>query len=207
MSWVSSFEDDDRANARIIDKIVIALPIELGHSERLSLVETFCQTVTSNRAPWIAAIHDQEKDALNPHAHIILRDRDLATGLRFLSTSSKGSTERFRSIWESCANDALERGGFAARIDRRSYERQGRQELPTVHLGAAHKLEAKGRQTIKGELNKRIINANLVLREAVQIAQAATRRAMMIDDEANSEVEEVSVLLEQLRLRKQERER
>ncbi len=47
-------------------------------------------------------------------------DRDSETGKRVQRMSDPGSTDRIRLMWEETCNTYLERGGFEARIDRRS---------------------------------------------------------------------------------------
>jgi hypothetical protein len=137
MNWLDQEEQADRKNARVIDKGVVALPLELSHEENLSLLQNFCERMTEGRASWAAAIHDGPKDHDNPHAHIIFRDRDPETGKRVMLTTERGSTERFREGWEQEANIALERAGHDVRIDRRSLADQGIDREPQLHVGAA----------------------------------------------------------------------
>jgi len=59
--------------------------------------------------------------------------------------------EEWRQAWADCANTFLERGNHAERIDHRSYERQGIDLIPTVHLGvAAFQMEKRGIRTERG---------------------------------------------------------
>jgi len=128
-------ENADRKNARVSDKLMLALPRELDATQRAQLVREFAEEVTQGRAPWLAAFHDHGKDAHNPHAHLVVRDRDPATGKRVAGLSEKGSTDRLRALWEAHANTALERAGRPERIDRRTLEAQGVWRAPTVHEG------------------------------------------------------------------------
>lgn len=69
--------------------------------------------------------------------------------------------EIWRHEWEVMQNAALEEAGRTERVDMRSYERQGIEMAPQVHLGpAAFALEKKGIRTSLGEHNKavKIIN-------------------------------------------------
>ena len=69
--------------------------------------------------------------------------------------------EIWRHEWEVMQNAALEEAGRTERVDMRSYERQGIEMAPQVHLGpAAFALEKKGIRTDLGEHNKavKIIN-------------------------------------------------
>jgi hypothetical protein len=146
MRWMDAEEQASRKNARLIDKVMVALPRELDAVDRARLVEAFAAEVTKGRVPWVAAIHDLGKDAQNPHAHFAFRDRDVETGKRVLRLSDNerdrkkaglepNGTEWLRATWERCANEALERAGRSERIDRRSLEAQGIDREPTVHIG------------------------------------------------------------------------
>jgi hypothetical protein len=150
-TWMDRQERADRANARLLDKVRIALPRELSKAERAELVRAFAEDLTGGRVPWFAAIHQEGTDADNPHCHLVVRDRDVTTGRRalFLSDSArereaKGLTPKavdwVRDRWEQVCNAALERAGHEARIDRRSLEAQGIDRAPTIHIGprAAH---------------------------------------------------------------------
>ena len=143
-AWLDQQENADRKNARVIDKVTIALPLELDATQRVELVRAFAAEVTQGRVPWLAAVHDQDRDADNPHAHVVLRDRDLETGKTALRMSSKGSTEMLRETWERACNAALERAGVDERIDRRTLEAQGIEREPTKHIGPqALQIEAR----------------------------------------------------------------
>ena len=88
-AWLDRQEEADRKNARVIDKVTIALPRELDAVQRVELVRAFAAEVTQGRVAWLAAVHDQGKDADNPHAHVVLRDRDLQTGKMALPPGNK----------------------------------------------------------------------------------------------------------------------
>jgi hypothetical protein len=75
-------------------------------------------------------------DADNPHAHLIFRDRDIATGKTVMKASDFKSTTRFRELWERKANEHLKRAGVAARIDRRTLKAQGIDREAGIHVGA-----------------------------------------------------------------------
>lgn len=146
-AWMNREEAASRANARVIDRVMVALPRELSKAQRLELTRDFVSTLTNDRIPFLAAIHQEGADAHNPHAHIILRDRDLVTGERVLRFSDstrdraklglepKG-VELVRRVWEERANAALECAGLDVRIDRRTLEAQGIDREPTIHIGA-----------------------------------------------------------------------
>jgi hypothetical protein len=133
--YLRGCEDQDRKNARVIDKVMLALPRELNPEQQIGLVRNFAEHVTKGRAPWLAAFHTKGKDRSNPHCHLVIRDRDPKTGKRVIGTSEIGSTERLRQQWEDYANRALKQAGSKERIDRRTLEAQGIQREPTIHEG------------------------------------------------------------------------
>ena len=128
-AWIDRQEQADRKNARVIDKIMLALPRDLDAERRVELIRRFAQELTGGQTPWLAAFHDKGKDQHNPHCHFVLRDRHVDTGKRVVGMSEKGSTERVRRLWERLANDALARAGSATRIDRRSLAAQRADKL------------------------------------------------------------------------------
>jgi hypothetical protein len=146
MDYLRKEEDTSRKNARVLDKVMLALPVELDAEQRAALVRSFAEDVTKGRAPWLAAFHDRGKDAKNPHCHLVIRDRDPKTGKRVIGMSEAGSTERLRELWEQHANDALADAGLDIRIDRRTLEEQGIRRKPTIHEGVrARRLSKEGR--------------------------------------------------------------
>lgn len=75
--------------------------------------------------------------------------------------------EEWRAAWAEICNQVLEQNGHAERIDHRSYERQGIDQIPTVHLGvAASAMEKRGIRTERGDLNREIEITNQKLRQA-----------------------------------------
>lgn len=171
--WMSDCETSDRVNARVVDKVCVALPLELSRRDRIELIREFASGMSDNRVPWVAAIHDIGEDEENPHAHIVFRDRDFVTGKRVMNTSTKGSTERLRQAWEAAVNDALCRKGVDNRVSRKSNEARGIDAVPAVHLGPAEHMEERDVKTRRGEMNRRIRKANRALEEAREIATAA----------------------------------
>lgn len=144
-AWLDGQEDKDRKNARVIDKVMVALPRELTHAQNAELIREFAEGLTKGRASWVAGIHDGPGDADNPHSHIIFRDRDFETGKRVMELSEKGSTERIRIAWEERVNTALERAGLEVRVDRRTLEAQGLKREAEIHVGqAARQLTERG---------------------------------------------------------------
>ena len=146
-AWLDREEQADRKNARVIDKIIMALPRELGREDWRRLVEAFADDLTAGQASWLSAIHAAGRDAGNPHVHLIVRDRHHRTGKRVAKLSDKGAVQRVRALWERHCNRALKAAGRAERIDRRSYAARGLKTLPQRHRGPHRPME-RGRGSI-----------------------------------------------------------
>ena len=72
--------------------------------------------------------------------------------------------EIWRQGWADTVNYYLEAAGRPERLDLRSYERQGLDVIPTVHMGpAVVQMERRGIQTNIGNLNRDIKAANQML--------------------------------------------
>lgn len=154
VDWIRQQELEDRKNARVIDKLMIALPEELTPEQRSALVRDFCGQLTQDRCPWYAAIHAEGKDAKNPHAHIVIRDRDINTGKRALNMSEKGSTEHVRQLWEQTCNTHLALHGHKVRIDRRTLGAQGIEREAQIHIGPNANEAAKRQYKLVSKIRK-----------------------------------------------------
>ena len=134
-AWMDRHEAVSRKNARVCDKIEIALPKELTEAQRAAAVRDFCQQLGHRQVPFFAALHQRGKDEHNPHAHIVLVDKSKETGQRVLQTTERGSTEKIRALWEQTCNTHLALNGHRQRIDRRSLQQQGSDQTPQIHIG------------------------------------------------------------------------
>ena len=77
--------------------------------------------------------------------------------------------ETWRQGWAETCNAKFAEKGLDCRIDHRSYERQGIEQIPTIHEGpSVRAMEAKGIRTDKGDFNRWIRKTNAMLREAKQ---------------------------------------
>ncbi len=74
---------------------------------------------------------------------------------------SPETLEHWRKTWAEMCNAKFEEKELTTRIDHRSYERQGIEQLPTLHEGpAVRQMETKGVLTDKGDLNRMIRRLN-----------------------------------------------
>ena len=79
--------------------------------------------------------------------------------------NARGNAEIWRHDWENLQNQYLERAGRVERVCMKSYERQGFDTIPTVHMGpAVMALERKGIRTDVGNLNREIRAVNAMIR-------------------------------------------
>ena len=90
----------------------------------------------------------------------------------------KERVEEWRSAWADCCNARLSERD---RIDHRSYERQGIDQIPTVHEGyAARQIAAKGGISERVEINNEIRKRNSLMRKlAEQLKQIASKIKML----------------------------
>ena len=75
--------------------------------------------------------------------------------------------EAWRQAWAGMCNAKFAEKGLDCRIDHRSHERQGIEQIPTVHEGlSVRAMEEKGIRTDKGDFNRWARKTNALLREA-----------------------------------------
>ena len=77
--------------------------------------------------------------------------------------NAKERVEEWRAAWAKCCNDRLAERDH---IDHRSYERQGIDQIPTIHEGyAARKIAAAGGTSERVEINNEIRQKNSLLQK------------------------------------------
>jgi len=81
--------------------------------------------------------------------------------VRTTDWNSREKAEEWREAWAEFLNNALEQRNISEKVDHRSFERQGKLEKLTVHMGvAATQMERKGIRTVKGDTNREIKSIN-----------------------------------------------
>ena len=97
------------------------------------------------------------------------RVRDAKGKFRFrkvptVDWNDRGNAELWRSAWEDLQNRYLEAAGRPERISMKSFQRQGIDRIPTVHMGpAVTAMERRGIMTNIGNLNRDIKAANKLM--------------------------------------------
>ena len=93
-----------------------------------------------------------------------IRDSDGKYVFNAVSTTGWNASElleEWRKAWAEKVNTKFRENGLAARIDHRSYEKQGIELIPTVHEGyEVRAMEKKGIRTVVGDLNRAIRRLN-----------------------------------------------
>lgn len=75
--------------------------------------------------------------------------------------NDRGNAERWRQAWEDIQNRYLQEAESPERVSMKSYERQGSDQIPMVHMGpAVTAMERQGIQTNIGNLNREIRKTN-----------------------------------------------
>lgn len=93
--------------------------------------------------------------------------------------------EEWRAAWAELVNAKFAEKGLEQRIDHRSYERQGVDQIPTIHEGpAVRQMEAKGVRTDKGGHNRFIRAANAMMKAT----RAKIKKLLLWLKEINNEL-------------------
>ena len=194
--WNSVELSEKSNNAQLAREVEIALPVELSREEQTRLVRDYCSSqFVSKGMVADFNLHDTGGGNPHAHILLTMRPLDekgawlpkskkeyvldengekirLPSGryktrkVDLVDWNNRENAEVWRRAWADLANDFLAQNNRPERIDHRSYERQGIDQLPTVHVGvSATQMEKKGIVTERGELNRNINAANRILRE------------------------------------------
>lgn len=194
--WNSVELSEKSNNAQLAREVEIALPVELSREEQTRLVRDYCSSQFVSKGMIADFnLHGTGSGNPHAHILLTMRPLDekgawlpkskkeyvldenggkirLPSGryktrkVDLVDWNNRENAEVWRRAWADLANEFLERNDCPERIDHRSYERQGIEQIPTVHVGvSATQMEKKGIVTERGELNRNINAANRILRE------------------------------------------
>jgi hypothetical protein len=111
--------------------------------------------------------------------------------------NDRDKAEEWRRAWAAYANAALRLAGKLTEdnvLDHRSYERQGLEIIPTVHLGvAAMQMERRGISTERGDMNRAIVIGNREIRQLR--ARISHLQKWVADEEANNQPPKIAEIL------------
>ena len=185
---------DGQWNAQLARGIIMALPNEIPPGEYEALVRDYCREQFVSRGMIADfAIHDKgdgnphahillTKRAMDDEGRWLPKARkvyDLDENVERIRLPSgeykshkenttdwdqKTNAELWRSKWAEAVNRCYEKNGLPIRVDLRSFARQGKDQLPTIHLGpAVAHMEEKGIHTELGDYNRQIKEHNTTL--------------------------------------------
>ena len=192
--WNSAEGIEKAWNSQLARKIILALPREVPADQYVQMIREFCQKNFVDQGMCCDfAIHDKGDDNPHAHIMLTLRSLDeqgrwmpkarkeyvldqngerirLPSGnwktkkVPVNDWSSQKNCEVWRDSWERIQNRYLEQNQRTERVSLKSFERQGIDQVPTVHMGpAASHMEAKGVPTTLGDLNRDIRKTNRLL--------------------------------------------
>ena len=218
--WNSVELSEKFNNAQLAREVEIALPVELSREEQTRLVRDYCSSQFVSKGMIADFnLHDTGGGNPHTHILLTMRPLDekgawlpkskkeyvldengekirLPSGryktrkVDLVDWNNRENAEVWRRAWADLANEYLEKNNRPERIDHRSYERQGIDQIPTVHVGvSATQMEKKGIVTERGELNRNIKAANRILREIRRlvrglkdwIAELKERKAALLE--------------------------
>lgn len=186
---------ETRKDARVARELVLALPHELEHDERVALVQGFvAENITARGLVADIAVHapDRKGDHRNHHAHVLFPER-AATPEGLARTKDRSLTEvawleGLRDSFEEHANRALERAGIEARVSLKSLEERGLDREPEPKMGPlATDLERKGRSTKAGD-DRRAVHERNQTRAAREAEIARLEAAIVLERQRAAEL-------------------
>ena len=232
--WNSVELSEKSNNVQLAREVEIALPVELSREEQTRLVREYCSSQFVSKGMIADFnLHDTGGGNPHAHILLTMRPMDekgawlpkskkeyvldengerirLPSGryktrkVDLVDWNNRENAEVWRRAWADLANEFLAQNNRPERIDHRSYERQGIDQLPTVHVGvSATQMEKKGIVTERGELNRNIKAANRILREIRRlvrglkdwIAELKERKAALLEalTEARAQASEPTI--------------
>lgn len=211
--WNKVEKFEKRSDAQLAKDVTIALPIELSADKNIELVRDFVArhiTAEGMVADWV--FHDAPG---NPHIHLMTTLRPLTEdgfgskkvavvgpdGKALRNDSGKIVYElwagglddfnAFRDGWFACQNRHLALAGLDIRIDGRSFEKQGIELTPTIHLGVGTKaIERKAEgaeekaalERLELQEGRRAENARRIQRNPEIVRDLITREKSVFDE-------------------------
>ena len=235
--WNSVELSEKSNNAQLAREVEIALPVELSREEQTRLVREYCSSQFVSKGMIADFnLHDTGGGNPHAHILLTMRPLDengawlpkskkeyvldengekirLPSGryktrkVDLVDWNNRENAEVWRRAWADLTNEFLAQNNRPERIDHRSYERQGIDQIPTVHVGvSATQMEKKGIVTERGELNRNIKAANRILREIRRlvrglkdwIAELKERKATLLEALAEARVQASEPTIPQL---------
>ncbi len=190
---------EKRKDAQLARELLISFPDQLTQEHQLETLTEFLVSHVVNRG-MVAdfAIHAPSRhgDQRNYHAHVLLTMRSLEPdgfGNKCREWNSPEMLREWREEWSKTLNRTFEKHritdgeGKLFQVDHRSYEDQGLEKEPGVHLGpAATALERRGIRTERGDINREIYGRNDEVQFLRRQAQYITAQVLELEQELKS---------------------
>ena len=194
--WNSVEKIEKSKNSQLAREIEIALPKELNREKQIELVREYVKEnfVKVGMCADIA-LHDKNDGNPHAHILLTMRplNEDKTWGakskkeyildengekvklkngnyktrkINTVDWNEQDKAEHWRKAWADITNKYLEENNIQDKVDHRSYQRQGIEQIPTIHLGvSATQMEKKGIATDRGNINREIRKQNRLLQE------------------------------------------
>ena len=194
--WNSVEKIEKSKNSQLAREIEIALPKKLDREKQIELVREYVKEnfVKVGMCADIA-LHDKNDGNPHAHILLTMRplNEDTTWGakskkeyifdengekvklkngnyktrkINTVDWNEQDKAEHWRKAWEDIINKYLEENSIQDKVDHRSYQRQGIEQIPTIHLGvSATQMEKKGITTDRGNINREIKHQNKILKE------------------------------------------
>lgn len=194
--WNSVEKIEKSKNSQLAREIEVALPKELDREKQINLVRDYVKEnfVKVGMCADIA-LHDKNDENPHAHILLTMRplNEDKTWGaksrkeyildengekvklkngnyktrkINTVDWNEQDKAEHWRKAWADITNKYLEENNIQDKVDHRSYQRQGIEQIPTIHLGvSATQMEKKGIATDRGNINREIKHQNMILRE------------------------------------------
>src|SRR5699024_448109 len=243
--WNAAEAVEKQWNSQLARRIVLAIPREIPRSQHADLIRDYCREFFVSKGMIADfAIHDKGDGNPHAHVLLTMRAMDengkwlpkarkvydldeSGERIRLPSGNWKSHKENtvdwnerkygmvWRMGWQDIQNKYLEANNRPERVDLRSYEAQGIDQIPTVHMDpAVTAMERRGIQTDIGNLNREIRKTNSIMQSIKQMIRNLRNwlvelnecRKELIAEQAELEANMLpKVLMKYLDIRKAER--
>ena len=227
--WNSVEKIEKSKNSQLAREIEIALPKELNREKQIELVREYVKDNFVNVGMCAdIALHDKNDGNPHAHILLTMRslNEDKTWGakskkeyildengekvklkngnyktrkINTVDWNEQEKAQEWRKAWADITNKYLEENSIQEKVDHRSYQRQGIEQIPTIHLGvSASQMEKKGIVTDRGNINREIKHQNKILKEIARRIKALMRwiRSLTTDkskDNLTENQEDISV--------------
>ncbi|HEL0024390.1 MobQ family relaxase [Streptococcus equi subsp. zooepidemicus] len=224
--WNSVEKIEKSKNSQLAREIEIALPKELDREKQIELVREYVKEnfVKVGMCADIA-LHDKGDGNPHAHILLTMRplNEDTTWGakskkeyildengekvklkngnyktrkINTVDWNEQDKAEHWRKAWADITNKYLEENNIQEKVDHRSYQRQGIEQIPTIHLGvSATQMEKKGIATDRGNINREIKHQNMILREISRRIKALLNWIRGIGKEEKAETDNLKSTL------------